>query len=84
VRALLAGDVLERAASTSSHNIRQALAKTNYYSDLITQEGTIFFDETGQCPSNTRCLIQILDGKIYNVDPPMFAEREPIFPIPKA
>jgi branched-chain amino acid transport system substrate-binding protein len=80
---LLAGDVLERARSTSSDKIRLALANTNYFSDLITREGTIFFDETGQCPSNTRCLIQIVDGKIYNVDPPMFAEREPVFPIPK-
>ena len=66
-----------------SDKIRQALTNTNYFSELITREGTIFFDDTGQCPSNTRCLIQIIDGKIYNVDPPMFAEREPVFPIPK-
>ncbi len=82
--ALLAADVLQRAASTTSDKIRHALVTTNYFSDLITREGTIYFDSTGQCPSNTRCVIQIIDGKIYNVLPPMFEEREVVFPLPKS
>lgn len=81
--AYLSADVLERAASTDSEKIRQAFRATNYFSDLVTREGTIYFDETGQCPCNIRALIQIFDGKYYVVDPPQFAQREVVFPIPK-
>jgi branched-chain amino acid transport system substrate-binding protein len=76
-------DVLERAGSTDSEKIRDALIRSNYFSDWITREGTIYFDETGQCPSNIRALVQVIGGKHYVVDPPPFAERPPVFPIPK-
>ncbi len=82
--ALFAADVLERAASTESEKIREACAKSNYQSDLVTREGPIQFDETGQCRSNVRALIQIIGGKHYCVSPAMFAERGPVFPIPKS
>jgi len=81
--AYLAADVLERAASTDSEKIRDAFRRTNYFSDLVTREGSIYFDETGQSPSNLRALVQIFDKKAYVVDPPQFAERELVFPIPK-
>jgi branched-chain amino acid transport system substrate-binding protein len=76
-------DVLERAGSTDSEKIRDALTRSNYFSEWQTREGTIYFDETGQCPSNLRALIQIIGGRHYVVDPPQFAERPPVFPIPK-
>ena len=82
--AFLAADVLERAASTDSEKIREALTKTNFFSDIVTREGNIYFDETGQCPSNLRALLQILDGRVYVVHPKQFSERDPVFPIPKA
>jgi len=82
--ALFAADVLERAASTDSEKLRDSFMKSNYSSDLVTREGAIQFDETGQCRSNVRSLIQIIGGKHYCVGPPMFAERAPIFPIPKS
>lgn len=82
--AFLAADALERARSADPEKIRQALTKTNYYSDIVTREGNIYFDETGQCPSNLRALLQILDGRVCVIDPPQFAEKPLVFPIPKA
>jgi branched-chain amino acid transport system substrate-binding protein len=82
--AFLAADVLERAGSTDSEKIREALRKTNFFSDIVTREGNIYFDETGQCPSNLRALLQILDGRVYVIHPQQFSERAPVFPIPKS
>ena len=82
--AFLAADVLERAGSTDSEKIRVALTKTNFPSDIVTRQGSIHFDATGQCPSNLRALLQIIDGRVYVVNPKEFQEREPVFPIPKA
>ena len=72
------------ARSADPEKIRQALTKTNFYSDIVTREGNIYFDETGQCPSNLRALLQILDGRVCVIDPPQFAEKPLVFPIPKA
>lgn len=82
--AFLAADVLERAGSTDSEKVRDALRKTNFFSDIVTREGNIYFDETGQCPSNLRAMLQIIDGRNYVIHPKQFAERAPIFPIPKS
>lgn len=82
--ALVIVDALERAGSADPEKLRVSLTKTNFFSDLITREGTIYFDETGQCPSNVRALIQIIGGKYYCINPPMYAERDPVFPVPKS
>jgi branched-chain amino acid transport system substrate-binding protein len=82
--AFLAADVLERAGSTDSAKIREALSKTNFPSDIVTREGNISFDETGQCLKNLRALLQIIDGKVTVIYPQQFSERTPIFPIPRS
>ena len=82
--AFLAADVLERAGSTDSDKVRDTLRKTNYFSDIVTREGNIYFDETGQCPSNLRALLQILDGRVTVIYPQQFSERAPVFPIPRS
>jgi branched-chain amino acid transport system substrate-binding protein len=82
--AFLAADVLERAGSTDSAKIREALSKTNFPSDIVTREGNITFDETGQCTKNLRALLQILDERVNVIYPQQFSERMPVFPIPKS
>jgi branched-chain amino acid transport system substrate-binding protein len=82
--AFLAADVLERAGSTDREKIREALSKTNFSSDIVTREGNIYFDETGQCPSNLRALLQILDGRVTVIHPQQFSESAPVFPVPRS
>lgn len=75
-------DALNRACSTDSEALRNALAETSYEDHILPYEGPITFDETGQAANALSVLMQIQDGQIYQVAPASLAETDPIFPPP--
>jgi len=74
-------DAIERAGSTDTQKIRDALAETNY-TDHILPQGPIVFDETGQNVNAQAVLTQIMDGQSLVVYPEEYQEVQPIFPFP--
>ncbi len=69
-------DALERAGSTDSDKLRDALSETNYENTLLPQTGAIKFDDKGENENASGVLIQIQDGKQVVVYPKDFAEAE--------
>jgi len=72
-------DAIERAGSTDTDKIREALTETNFENHVLPG-GPIMFDETGE-NINAKCvLIQIQNGKHVVVYPEEYAEADLIFP----
>jgi branched-chain amino acid transport system substrate-binding protein len=71
-------DALQRAGSTDSDAVRDALAET----DMQTFYGNVKFDETGKNIAKPMVLRQIKDGKYYLVAPTDWANAELVYPRP--
>ncbi len=71
-------DALQRAGSTESKAVRDALAMT----DMQTFYGNIKFDETGKNIAKPMVLRQIKDGKYSLVAPTNWANAELVYPRP--
>jgi branched-chain amino acid transport system substrate-binding protein len=75
-------DALERAGTTDKKAIRDALAQTNLDS-ILPQEKPIVFDDTGQNQNAGILYTQVQEGGMYSVYPKKYAQKGPIFPVPK-
>ena len=71
-------DALQRAGSTDSKAVRDALSET----DMQTFYGNIKFDETGKNIAKPMVLRQIKDGKYSLVAPTNWANAELVYPRP--
>jgi branched-chain amino acid transport system substrate-binding protein len=81
---LIIADVLERAKSTDSEAIVDALKKTNLTMGLMQYGGPIVFNELGDNPNAIPTMIQILGGKPVAVWPKDAALQKFVFPRPRA
>lgn len=69
-------DALERAGSTDSKDLRNALAETKYEDTILPQDGPIEFDEKGENINAAGVMIQIQNGEQKVVFPEEFAESK--------
>ena len=69
-------DALERAGSTDSEAIVEALRNTEISDHVLAQSGSIKFDEKGENVNAAGVLVQIQNGKHVVVYPKEFAEAE--------
>ena len=73
-------DALERAKTTSSKELRDAIAATHItdinHKAMLKPYRELKFDETGQNPSASAMLVQIQDGKLRLVYPDQVAEPD--------
>ncbi len=76
-------DALERAKSTDRKAIRDALAATNLSDHILPQDKPIIFDETGQNKNAGILYTQAQKGVMYSVYPKNYAQKSPIFPVPR-
>jgi len=77
-------DALERAKSTDREAVRNALAATKLTDHIFPQGGKpIVFDETGQNINAGILYTQVQKGDVYSVYPKVYAEKKPIFPVPR-
>ena len=77
-------DALERAKSTDSDAIVEALRKTNWSAGLMQYGGPVVFNELGDNPNAIPTMIQILGQKPVAVWPKDAALQKFVFPRPKA
>ncbi len=68
-------NAIEKAGSLDKEKVRDEIAKTK----LDTIYGTITFKPTGQI-NGTSVVLQILDGKVYEVYP--HQHKKPVYPVP--
>jgi branched-chain amino acid transport system substrate-binding protein len=80
-------DALERAASTDSAKLREALAETDLTAEkgniLPTKGGRIQFDQKGENKNIIMMVGQILNQKREIIWPTAYKTGDPLFPIPK-
>jgi len=76
-------DVLERAKSTDSDTVVDALKKTRFTGGLMVYGGPIFFNEIGDNPNAIPAMIEILGQKPVVVWPKDVAAEKFVFPRPK-
>ena len=69
-------DALERAGSTESQKVRDALAATEYTDTILPQNGGIQFDNKGENVNAAGVMVQIQNGEQKVVFPKEFAESE--------
>ena len=73
-------DALERAGSTESEKLRQALTQTNFAESLLPIKGNLKFDNKGQ-GNAWPVFFQVQNGKIEVVSPREFSTAKSIFPM---
>lgn len=76
---LLIADALERAESSDTEALRDALSDSSLDS-LMAYPGPIEFDETGENVNAVPIVMQVQDGSVVQVHPDEFAEADPAFP----
>jgi branched-chain amino acid transport system substrate-binding protein len=76
-------DVLERARTTDSDALVDAIKKTNFTDPIMVSSGPIRFNETGENVNATTAMIQILKNKPLVVWPKEGAQAQVVFPRPK-
>jgi len=76
-------DVLERAKSTDSDTVVDALKKTRFTGGLMVYGGPILFNEIGDNPNAIPAMIEILGQKPVVVWPKDVAAEKLVFPRPK-
>jgi branched-chain amino acid transport system substrate-binding protein len=76
-------DALERAGTLDKKAIRDALAATKLTDHILPQEKPIVFDKTGQNINAGIVYTQVQKGVLYSVYPRIYAQKEPIFPVPR-
>ncbi|MFW6188662.1 MAG: ABC transporter substrate-binding protein [Actinomycetota bacterium] len=76
---LLIADALERAASTDTTDLRDALSDSSL-DPLLAYPGPIEFDETGENVNAVPIVMQVQDGSVVQVHPDEFREADPVFP----
>jgi branched-chain amino acid transport system substrate-binding protein len=76
-------DVLERAKSTDSDTVVDALKKTRFTGGLMVYGGPILFNEIGDNPNAIPAMIEILGQKPVVVWPKDAAAEKFVFPRPK-
>jgi len=76
-------DALERAGTLDKKTVRDALAETNLTDHILPQDKPIMFDETGQNQNAGIVYTQVKKGDIFSVYPPRYAQKKPIFPVPR-
>jgi branched-chain amino acid transport system substrate-binding protein len=76
-------DALERAGTLDKKAVRDALAETNLADHILPQDKPIIFDETGQNQNAGIVYTQVKKGDIFSVYPPKYAQKKPIFPVPR-
>jgi branched-chain amino acid transport system substrate-binding protein len=76
-------DALERAGTTDRKAVRDAIAETRLADHILPQAKPIVFDKTGQNTNAGIVYTQVKKGDIYSVYPPRYAQRKPIFPVPR-
>jgi branched-chain amino acid transport system substrate-binding protein len=76
-------DALERAGTTDRKAVRDAIAETNLADHILPQKKPIIFDETGQNTNAGILYTQVQKGEIYSVYPRKYAQKKPIFPVPR-
>lgn len=75
----LIADALERAGSTDSTNLRDAIA-TSSYTPLVANNGPVSFDELGENTNAGLVATQVLNGTVQQVYPSEGAQGVPVFP----
>ena len=80
---MLIADILERAKSTDSDTIVEAIKKTNYTNGLMQYAGPVVFNEIGDNPNAVTTMVQILGQKPVAVWPKEVALQKFVFPRPK-
>lgn len=75
---LLIADALERAASTDTTDLRDALSDSSL-DPLLAYPGPIEFDETGENVNAVPIVMQVQDGSVVQVHPDEFREADPVF-----
>ena len=80
---MLIADILERAKSTDSDTIVEAIKKTNYTNGLMQYAGPVVFNEIGDNPNAVTTMVQILGQKPVAVWPREVALQKFVFPRPK-
>jgi len=76
-------DTFERARSTDSDALVDALRKTNLGEPIMLSAGPIRFSESGENVNATTAMVQILKNKPLVVWPKESAQAAPVFPRPK-
>jgi branched-chain amino acid transport system substrate-binding protein len=81
---LVLADAINRAGSTDSEAIREALLETNIPGDklIMPWDGVEFDQETHQNTLGKGIICQIIDQEYYTVCPLNLATKELIWPIP--
>ena len=72
-------DALERAGSSDSAELRDAIADTSLES-LIASDGPIEFGDTGENENAAPIVMQVIDGEVKQVYPEQYAETAPVYP----
>jgi len=80
---MLIADILERAKSTDSDTIVEAIKKTNYTNGLMQYAGPVVFNEIGDNPNAVTTMVQVLGQKPVAVWPKEAALQKFVFPRPK-
>ena len=80
---MLIADILERAKSTDSDTIVEAIKKTNYTNGLMLYAGPVVFNEIGDNPNAVTTMVQILGQKPVAVWPKEVALQKFVVPRPK-
>jgi branched-chain amino acid transport system substrate-binding protein len=76
-------DALERARSSESDALVDAIKKTNFADPIMVSAGPIRFSEIGENVNATTAMIQIVKNKPYVVWPKEGAQTQVVFPRPK-
>jgi branched-chain amino acid transport system substrate-binding protein len=71
---------LEKGKSADPEKLRDAISKISVSNPLLAFDGPIAFDSTGQNKNATVIIMQMQDGKIVQVFPKKFAEKDVILP----
>jgi branched-chain amino acid transport system substrate-binding protein len=79
----LLADVLERAKSTKSDAVVDAIRQTRFAGNLAVSVGPVVFNEIGDNPNASTAMIQILGQKPVVVWPKDAAEQKFVLPRPK-
>jgi branched-chain amino acid transport system substrate-binding protein len=79
----LLADVLERAKSTKSDVVVDAIRQTRFAGNLAVSVGPVVFNEIGDNPNASTAMIQILGQKPVVVWPKDAAEQKFVLPRPK-
>jgi branched-chain amino acid transport system substrate-binding protein len=77
---IVMADVFERAKSTESDAVVDAIKKTRYADNLMVAGGPVTFNEIGDNPNASTAMIQILGGKPVVVWPKDAAAQKYVFP----